>query len=123
MKTLKKTTVIIIDDDKWYRKTIHDVLSFGEWGVHQTSNDKKYTVYHLPTGFGVVHIKTKRYAKLLAKRLDQCIVTNWTPRKDVLNDFIDFFVEISCKLENINTSISLLQIIDKSELGNSDVPF
>jgi hypothetical protein len=123
LKTLKKVTVIIIDEDKWYKKTIHDVLSFGNWGVHQTSIDGKFTVYHLPTGFGVVHIKTKRYAKLLAKRLDQYIVTDWKPKKDVLNDFIDFFVEMSYKLENMNTSLSILQITDKSGLGNSDIPF
>ncbi len=125
MKKLSDARIIILDDTGyWYRKKIHNLLAWGDWGVHQTLENKEFSVYHLPTGFCIKNVREKKYAKQLAKRLHQNIKMEWKEGKDSIEDFINFYVELIYKLDGLDLSISLLSMHSRFGLDpNIDIPF
>ncbi|MCP4761752.1 MAG: hypothetical protein GY870_08220 [archaeon] len=124
MEILDSAFIIMTDEGKWYRKEVIKVISWGDWGVTQII-ENKHTIFHIPSGFIIKHIKEKRYAKLMAKRLSQHIESTLTCSFGFdLNSFISWYVELMVKLDGIDLSIGLFKITDTKEIDEfQDIPF
>ncbi len=125
MKKLNNCQIIVINniEGTWSKKDVFDVLAFGDWGVVKALKNKQYVVFHIPSGLTIKHVKDKKSAKMLAKKLSKNIKTVWKCENDH-TVFIDWYMELINKMNIIELDVALFQLVEITDISEEhDVPF